>query len=112
LFEVEVRINEEPFRLLSGLYAHINVHPVQQPKLYRIPTSSLLTANGKQGTVAQMNPVSRTIEMKTIQVHSLSTDAVLVSAGLNTEWPIVLGSPYNLHAHIAPPREVTQVVTE
>ncbi|MFC3152933.1 efflux RND transporter periplasmic adaptor subunit [Litoribrevibacter euphylliae] len=112
LFEVEVSISEEPFRLLSGLYAHINVQPEQQPILYRVPTSSLLTANGKQGTVAQMNPVSRNIEVTTVRVHSLSTDAVLISNGLNTDWPIVIGSPYNLSSQLIERREVSQVSSE
>ncbi|GLQ32657.1 efflux RND transporter periplasmic adaptor subunit [Litoribrevibacter albus] len=112
LFEVEISINEEPFRLLSGLYAHINVHPQDQPVLYRVPTSSLLTANGKQATVAQMNPVSRSIEMMTVNVHSLSTDSVLISNGLNTAWPIVTGSPYNFPSQLNAPREVSQVTAE
>lgn len=112
LFEVEISISEEPFRLLSGLYAHINVQPEQQPILYRVPTSSLLTANGKQGTVAQMNPVSRNIEVKTVRVHSLSTDAVLISNGLKTDWPIVVGSPYNISSQLNEQREVTQLATE
>ena len=86
---------------MSGLYAHINVHPVQQPVLYRIPTSSLISANGKTGTVAQMNPISRNIEFKTVKMHSLNTDSVFIAAGLNSEWPIVLGTPYNLRAQFA-----------
>ncbi|GAA3925550.1 efflux RND transporter periplasmic adaptor subunit [Litoribacillus peritrichatus] len=100
LFEVEVRIEDQQLRLMSGLYAHINVLPAQQPVLYRIPTASLISANGKTGTVAQMNPVSRNIELKTVKMHSLSTDSVYVAYGLNTEWPIVLGTPYNLRAQL------------
>lgn len=111
LFEIEVTINEQQLRLMSGLYAHINVMPVNQPTLYRIPTSSLISANGKEGTVAQMNPVSRNIELKTIRVHSLSTQSLLVSTGLKTEWPVVIGSPYNLLSLISDRAQPNQQVT-
>lgn len=112
LFEIEVNIQEQQLRLMSGLYAHINVHPEQQPVLYKVPTSSLISANGKLGKVAQINPVSRTIELKTVRVHSLSTDSVFVASGLNTEWPIVIGSPYNLQSQLTDQQSTKQVALD
>jgi hypothetical protein len=58
-----------------------------------------------------MNPVSRNIELKTIRVHSLSTQSLLVSTGLKTEWPVVIGSPYNLLSLISDRAQPNQQVT-
>lgn len=102
MFEIEVELRKPQVRLLSGLYAHLNIMPSLQPEVMRVPASALLRANGRSGQMAQLNPATRTVEIKTVQIHSLSTHAVLIQDGLNPQWPIVLGSPYHISALTTP----------
>ncbi|MCP5161175.1 MAG: efflux RND transporter periplasmic adaptor subunit [Hahellaceae bacterium] len=97
LFELEIELRHPKVRLLSGLYAHLHIQPSLQPSISRVPASALLKANGRTGQVAQLNPLNHMVEIKTVQIHSLSGDSVLVQQGLNPTWPIVLGSPYHIN---------------
>ncbi len=98
MFEVEIDLGKPEVRLLSGLYAHLHIRPSLQPQLMRVPVSALLNASGRHGEIAQINPDTRAVEIKSVQIYSLTSDAVLIQQGLNPQWPIVLGSPYHISA--------------
>jgi len=93
LYDVELRVQEDGRRLLSGLFGLVEIYPLAAQKFYLIPVEALVEAHGDRGIVfIVQDSVAKKVE---VTIAHLLTEQVAISAGLeNIKQVITQGAAY------------------
>ncbi|MCT1532989.1 efflux RND transporter periplasmic adaptor subunit [Sphingobacterium daejeonense] len=96
-FAIFLELKQKPsFKLASGIFGKSIIIPTttRSGNFWRIPFSSLLDGNGREGYVF-ITEDGKTAKKQKVKVASIENDDVLVESGLeNAQSLIISGSPY------------------
>jgi multidrug efflux system membrane fusion protein len=82
LYQVEVRIKAAGYKLASGLFARVTIHPVRQQTLWRLPIEAVIEGQGDRAFVFVPEAGGKKVKKQPIQIAFLQGDYVFVRTGL------------------------------
>lgn len=83
LYEIEVRIGSNGKRFASGLFAKVELKPVQNRSYTMVPIEAIVEGNGKDAFVYVLDDSRKKVKRMPIQIGFVDGDKVLVTNGLN-----------------------------
>ena len=83
LYEIEVRIGSNGKRFASGLFAKVELKPVQNRNYTMVPIEAIVEGNGKDAFVYVLDDSRKKVKRMPIQIGFVDGDKVLVTNGLN-----------------------------
>lgn len=93
-FETEMLIEDQGYRLASGLVANIEIFPSAKNKFIMVPVGAVIEANGKKGYVYVMED-SMTVKKISVSIEGLDGDmAALSGMPAGFDEVVVEGSSY------------------
>jgi len=81
-YEVELAVEEDGRRLVSGLTARVDIFPRRKTAFYLIPIESLVEADGTRGYVFVPSRDGRQAERVPVRIAHVFSDRIAVSSGL------------------------------
>ena len=94
-YEIELKIESQEKRLVSGLIAKVDISPSRKQNYAVIPVDALVGAEGKKGFVFTVDSETKTAKRIPVSIGFLFEDKVAVTHGLDKiEKVITLGSQY------------------
>ena len=83
LYEIEIRINSNGKRLAAGLFAKVELMPVQNRKYTLLPIEAIVEGNGKEAFVYVLDESRKKVKRLAVQIGFVDGDKVLITSGLN-----------------------------
>ncbi|MFN8346460.1 MAG: efflux RND transporter periplasmic adaptor subunit [Spirosomataceae bacterium] len=83
LYEIEVRINTNGKRLAAGLFAKVELKPVQNRNYTVLPIEAIVEGNGKDAFVYVLDESRKKVKRLPVQIGFVDGDKVLITNGLN-----------------------------
>lgn len=83
LYEIEVRIGSNGKRFASGLFAKVELKPVQNRSYTMVPIEAIVEGNGKDAFVYVLDDSRKKVKRIPIQIGFVDGDKVLVTNGLS-----------------------------
>lgn len=94
-YELELNINSESKRLVSGFVGEVDIFPAFKKPYFIIPISALVEASGKQGYIYTVDSGSTTARRLPVKIGFLFEDKVAIESGLENISSVVSeGAPY------------------
>jgi RND family efflux transporter MFP subunit len=81
-FEVEVRLQNDGRKLLSGFFAHVGIFPSERNSYSIIPIEALYEGDGMLGYVFTFDSLTATARKKTIKIAKILDKELAVATGL------------------------------
>lgn len=95
LFEIEVSINDQGIRLMSGFIGKVTLYPSQKKQVTLIPVASLIEGHNMNGLVYVPESENQTARKVNIKIDQILNDQLAVSEGLEDfEYVITDGAAY------------------
>jgi multidrug efflux system membrane fusion protein len=95
LYEIEVRIGSNGKRFASGLFAKVELKPVQNRTYTMVPIEAIVEGNGKDAFVYVLDDSRKKVKRMPIQIGFVDGDKVLVTNGLtNISEVVTSGSAF------------------
>lgn len=82
LYEIEVRIAPKGKRLATGLFAKVELKPVQSRSYTVVPLEAIVEGNGKEASVYVLDETRKKVKRLPIQIGFVDGDKVLITNGL------------------------------
>lgn len=82
LYEIEVRIQANGKRLASGLFAKVELKPLQSRSYAVVPLEAIVEGNGKEASVYVLDETRKKVKRLPIQIGFVDGDKVLITNGL------------------------------
>ncbi len=82
LYEIEVRINPNGQRFASGLFAKVELKPVQNRTYIMVPIEAIVEGNGQDAFVYVLDESRKKVKRLPIRIGFVDGDKVLVTSGL------------------------------
>lgn len=82
LYEIEVRIAPKGKRLATGLFAKVELKPVQSRSYTVVPLEAIVEGNGKEAFVYVLDETRKKVKRLPIQIGFVDGDKVLITNGL------------------------------
>ena len=83
LYEIEVRIGSNGKRFAAGLFAKVELKPVQNRSYTMVPIEAIVEGNGKDAFVYVLDDSRKKVKRMPIQIGFVDGDKVLVTNGLS-----------------------------
>lgn len=83
LYEIEVRIGSNGKRFAAGLFAKVELKPVQNRNYTMVPIEAIVEGNGKDAFVYVLDDSRKKVKRMPIQIGFVDGDKVLVTNGLS-----------------------------
>lgn len=94
-FEVEVMLQEDDARLVSGFVARVTIFPAKKSGQYLVPVAALVEAEGDSAYIYIMSAASDEARKRKVRVGQIIGDEVVVLSELQTtDRVITAGSAY------------------
>lgn len=82
LYEIEVRIAPNGKRLATGLFAKVELKPVQSRTYTVVPLEAIVEGNGKEAFIYVLDETRKKVKRLPIQIGFVDGDKVLITNGL------------------------------
>lgn len=82
LYEIEVRIAPKGKRLATGLFAKVELKPIQSRSYTVVPLEAIVEGNGKEAFVYVLDETRKKVKRLPIQIGFVDGDKVLITNGL------------------------------
>jgi multidrug efflux system membrane fusion protein len=82
LYEIEVRIAPKGKRLATGLFAKVELNPIQSRSYTVVPLEAIVEGNGKEAFVYVLDETRKKVKRLPIQIGFVDGDKVLITNGL------------------------------
>lgn len=94
-YEIELAVESNGHRLVSGFVADIEIHPTAAGDYRIIPIDALVEADGSLGTVYTVDPVTKRARAVTVIISHVASGRVAVASGLeNVNEVVTDGAAY------------------
>ena len=87
-YEVEIAVDAEGQRLLSGFIGTVEIQTTESDSLYILPVDALVSANGKTGTVFVVEQGRAT--RKEVRIHDVNGADLLIESGLEAGQTVII----------------------
>lgn len=82
LYEIEVRIAPKGKRLATGLFAKVELKPVQSRTYTVVPLEAIVEGNGKEAFIYVLDETRKKVKRLPVQIGFVDGDKVLITNGL------------------------------
>ncbi len=82
LYEIEVRIAPKGKRLAAGLFAKVELKPVQSRTYTVVPLEAIVEGNGKEAFIYVLDESRKKVKRLPVQIGFVDGDKVLITNGL------------------------------
>lgn len=82
LYEIEVRIAPKGKRLATGLFAKVELKPVQNRSYTVVPLEAIVEGNGKEAFIYVLDETRKKVKRLPVQIGFVDGDKVLITNGL------------------------------
>ena len=95
LYPVEIRIRPEGKRFAPGLFAQVDITPLQSRMYTMIPVEAIVEGDGKSAFVFALQADGQSVRKMPVQVAFLEGNQVVIASGLEGVTEVVTtGAPY------------------
>lgn len=88
-FEVELRVDPQGKKLVSGMVAKLEITPSQTFSAITIPIEALIEADGEHGYVYTLNEDQQTVKKVPVKITGIYNDLVGISEGLSANATVI-----------------------
>ncbi|WP_037328460.1 efflux RND transporter periplasmic adaptor subunit [Runella zeae] len=95
LYEIEIKITPNGKRLAAGLFAKVQLKPVQNRSYIKVPIEAIVEGNGKDAFVYVLDDTRKKVKRLPVQIGFIDGDKVLITNGLeNIQEVVTAGSAF------------------
>lgn len=89
LYPADVRVLATPYKLASGMFARVTIHPSRKQTVWRVPIESIIEGQGQHAFVFVVQADSRKVKKIPVQVAFMQDGSAFVTSGLEAVAQVV-----------------------
>ena len=94
-FEVELKVNEGTYKLVSGFVAKVDIIPFNKQQTFVIPIEALMEGDGVSGFVYTLDVSKERVKKIPVKISSIFEKNIMVESGLEKVSEVITdGAPY------------------